>query len=97
VRLVVLLLLGVLTSLLNAGKVGSAVAAERQVHGLGHSLVAGAHGLRVANITLFIFGGVSSIAKEASTARAEFLIAVIGPLISLGLALVLGPQPGRTT
>jgi Zn-dependent protease len=56
------------------------------VHELGHSLVAGARGIRVDNITLFIFGGVSSIAKEASTARDEFLIAVVGPLISLILA-----------
>src|SRR5438552_1112928 len=45
-----------------------------------------ARATRVANITLFIFGGVSSIAKEASTASVEFLIAVVGPLIGLGLA-----------
>jgi Zn-dependent protease/CBS domain-containing protein len=56
------------------------------VHELGHSVVAGARGLRVENITLFIFGGVSSIASEASTARDEFLIAVVGPLMSLLLA-----------
>src|SRR4051812_4588250 len=35
------------------------------VHELGHSLVAGSRGLRVDNITLFIFGGVSSITREA--------------------------------
>src|ERR1700716_1757213 len=34
------------------------------VHELGHSLVAGALGLRVENMTLFIFCCVSSIAKE---------------------------------
>ena len=56
------------------------------VHELGHSLLAGARGLRVDNITLFIFGGVSSITTEAATATDEFLIALVGPLISLLLA-----------
>src|SRR5712691_7554027 len=70
--------LGIVSALLLFGSV--------LVHELGHSVVAGARGLRVDNITLFIFGGVSSIAKEPSTARDEFLIAVVGPLVSLVLA-----------
>jgi len=70
--------LGIIAALLLFGSV--------LVHELGHSLVATARGMRVENITLFIFGGVSSIAAEASTARDEFLIAVVGPLISLALA-----------
>ena len=45
------------------------------VHELAHSLVAEGLGLRVRDITLFIFGGVSSITTEASKARDEFLIA----------------------
>ena len=71
-------ILGVVSALLLFGSV--------LVHELGHSLLAAARGLRVQSITLFIFGGVSSITKEASTAKDEFLIAVIGPLTSLVLA-----------
>ena len=58
------------------------------VHELGHSLVAGSRGLHVDNITLFIFGGVSNITREANSAKDEFLVAVVGPLISLILAAV---------
>jgi Zn-dependent protease len=71
-------ILGVVSALLLFGSV--------LVHELGHSLLAGARGLHVDSITLFIFGGVSSITKEASTARDEFLIAVVGPVTSLVLA-----------
>src|SRR5579859_1495483 len=71
-------LLGVIAALL--------LFASVLVHELGHSLVATARGIRVDSITLFIFGGVSNIAREAANARDEFLIAVIGPVLSLVLA-----------
>ena len=58
------------------------------VHEFSHSLMALARGLRVQSITLFIFGGVSTIAGEAERARDEFLIAVVGPLSSFVLAAV---------
>jgi Zn-dependent protease len=55
-------------------------------HELSHSLMARARGLRVHSITLFIFGGVSTIAGEAEASMDEFLIAVVGPLSSFVLA-----------
>lgn len=55
------------------------------VHELSHSLVALRMGLPVYGITLFIFGGVSQIGREASRPGAEALIAVVGPLASFVL------------
>lgn len=56
------------------------------VHELAHSLIAMAKGLSVRGITLFIFGGVSSIKGEPERPNVEFAIAIVGPLASLVLA-----------
>jgi Zn-dependent protease len=59
-------------------------------HELGHSFLALRNGIPVKGITLFIFGGVAQIAEEPKSPGAEFRIAIAGPLVSFGLALVFG-------
>jgi Zn-dependent protease/CBS domain-containing protein len=50
---------------------------------LGHSFVAIRQGVDVKSITLFLFGGLASLDKEAKTPGGAFSIAIAGPLVSL--------------
>jgi len=56
------------------------------VHELAHSILSTKYGVKVDQIILFIFGGISEIKEETRDFRKEFKIAVIGPLTSFGLA-----------
>ena len=58
-------------------------------HELSHSVVALRFGIPVKSITLFLFGGVAQIARDASRPRVEILIAVAGPALSFLLGAIL--------
>ena len=60
------------------------------IHEISHSLVAKREGLPVSSITLFIFGGVSNIAREPRSPGDEFWMALVGPLSSLAIAIASG-------
>ncbi|MFJ4471367.1 site-2 protease family protein [Streptomyces sp. NPDC089424] len=69
------------------------------VHELAHTVAALRYKLPVRRIQLQFFGGVSEIEKEAETPGREFVLAFVGPLLSLVLAglfyLALQPvEPG---
>jgi Zn-dependent protease len=57
------------------------------LHELSHSIVARHYGLPIRAITLFIFGGVAEMTREPATAKAEFRMAIAGPIASALLAL----------
>lgn len=56
------------------------------VHELAHTVVALRYKLPVRRIQLQFFGGVSEIEKESETPGREFVLAFVGPLLSLVLA-----------
>lgn len=56
------------------------------IHELSHSVVARRFGMEIHGITLFAFGGAAEMASEPPTAKAEFWMAIAGPIASLVLA-----------
>ena len=57
-------------------------------HEFAHSLVARRYGMAMKGITLFIFGGVAEMGEEPPEAKAEFMMAIVGPLSSIGIAIL---------
>ena len=58
------------------------------IHELSHAAVGNMLGEKIDRITLFIFGGMAHLSGEPRTANDEILIAGVGPLTSLVLALL---------
>jgi Zn-dependent protease len=58
------------------------------LHELGHSVVAERSGIPVRSITLFLFGGVAQITKEAAKPLTDFLVASAGLTVTLVLTVL---------
>lgn len=59
-------------------------------HELAHSLVGRANGIPISSITLFIFGGVAHMTREATRPGAELKMAIAGPVCSLAIGGFFG-------
>lgn len=64
------------------------------LHELGHAWQARREGIEIDGITLWLFGGVAQFRGAFPTPRAEFRVAIAGPLVTLllGVGLVLLAQ-----
>jgi len=59
-------------------------------HEVGHALVARRAGLTVRGITLWLLGGVALLEDEPATPGDELRVALVGPAVSLALAVAFG-------
>lgn len=83
---------GVLLSV-DLGIVGGIIAtvaffASILAHEFGHAIVARRYGVRTQSIDLWALGGVARLDRESPTPRADGLIAVAGPAVSLLIGVV---------
>ncbi|MEA2160281.1 MAG: hypothetical protein QOD66_2661 [Solirubrobacteraceae bacterium] len=58
------------------------------VHELGHALTARRLGIEVKSIQLFLFGGLTQMARDTQSPGEEFKVAAAGPLATLAMVLV---------
>ena len=57
------------------------------LHELGHSVVAMRFGFPIDSITLWLFGGVAQLTEMPEDWKQELLIAIAGPIVSIGLGV----------
>ncbi len=58
------------------------------LHEFSHSVTARRYGMEMKGITLFIFGGVAEMPDEPPSPKAEFMLAIMGPIASIVLGVL---------
>jgi Zn-dependent protease len=58
------------------------------LHELGHAAVAIRKGIGIADITLWMFGGVARMQRDSDSPGTEFKIAIAGPVVTLMIVIV---------
>ncbi len=61
------------------------------LHELGHAFVAGRYGVRIHDIVLLPVGGAARFAALPTVPGREAMVTLAGPLVNLGIALLLAP------
>lgn len=59
------------------------------LHELGHAMAAVRNGIGISSIQLWLFGGAARMDRESDRPATEFKIAIAGPLVTLGIVVVL--------
>ncbi|MFB6110539.1 MAG: CBS domain-containing protein [Halodesulfurarchaeum sp.] len=59
------------------------------LHEFGHALVAMHYGFPIESITLWFLGGIAQLTDQPEDWRQELLIAIAGPVVSVGLGVLL--------
>lgn len=60
------------------------------VHEVAHSYVAKSNGIKISDITLYLFGGVSAMEEVPRNPSVELLMAIVGPLTSIVIGIIFG-------